>query len=91
MSSYLPDTPHASGCRCWQCIDKENRPKRAERLMRPWRISRKVGRTIYVQAGPEPSDRDKLIGVMDTPELAALVIDAVNRLLSETTRQGESQ
>lgn len=30
MSSYLPDTPHAGGCRCWLCIDRENRPRRTE-------------------------------------------------------------
>jgi hypothetical protein len=41
----------------------------------PWRVGRKVGRTIYAQTGPEPSDDDVLIGVMDTPELAE---DAVN-------------
>lgn len=34
------------------------------------RVGRKVGRTIY--------DGDKLIGVMDTTELARLVVDAVN-------------
>ena len=36
-----------------------------------WRVGRKVGRTIY--------DGDTLIGVMDTPELAARVVEAVNR------------
>lgn len=43
-----------------------------------WRTGRKVGRTIYLQVGPEPSDDDVLIGVMDTPELAALAVQAVN-------------
>jgi hypothetical protein len=43
-----------------------------------WRTGRKVGRTIYAQMGPEPSDDDPLIGVMDTPDLAALVVLAVN-------------
>jgi hypothetical protein len=43
-----------------------------------WRVGRKVGRTIYRQTGSEPSDDDELIGVMDTPELAALVVAAVN-------------
>jgi hypothetical protein len=36
-----------------------------------WRVGRKVGRTIY-------NDDDILIGVMDTPELAQLVVDALN-------------
>lgn len=36
----------------------------------PWRVGRKVARTIYAMTGPEPSDDDPLIGVMDSPELA---------------------
>jgi len=44
----------------------------------PWRTGRKVGRTIYTQVGDEPSDCDRLIGVMDTPELAQRAVDAVN-------------
>ncbi len=43
-----------------------------------WRTGRKVKRTIYVQTGPKPSDEDMLVGVMDTPELARIVVDAVN-------------
>ena len=35
-----------------------------------WRVGRKVGRTVY--------DGDTLIGVMDTPELAAKVVACVN-------------
>lgn|SRR5262245_33040231 len=42
------------------------------------RVGRRVGRTIYVQLGPQPSDSDPLIGVMDTPALAAAVVAAVN-------------
>ncbi len=38
---------------------------------RPWRTGRQVGRTVY-----DASDR--LIGLMDTPELASLVVAAVN-------------
>lgn len=37
---------------------------------KPWRVGRKVGRTIY--------QGDTLIGMMDTPELARRVVDAVN-------------
>lgn len=37
----------------------------------PWRVGRKVGRTIY-------DANDVLIGVMDTPGLAARVVHAVN-------------
>lgn len=45
---------------------------------RPWRVGRKVGRTIYVQEGAEPSDDDMLIGLMDSEYLAEVVVDAVN-------------
>jgi hypothetical protein len=38
----------------------------------PWRVGRSVGRTLY-------DADDHLIGVMDTPELAARVVEAVNR------------
>lgn len=43
---------------------------------RPWRTGNHVGRTIYRQDPNEP--RGVLIGVMDTPEDAALVVAAVN-------------
>lgn len=36
-----------------------------------WRVGRKVGRTVYRE--------ESLVGVMDTPELARLVVDAVSR------------
>lgn len=42
------------------------------------RQGRKVGRTLYEQTGPEPSDDDRLIGLVDTPEIAALIVAAVN-------------
>jgi hypothetical protein len=38
---------------------------------RPWRVGRSVGRTIY-------DATDELIGLMDTPELAEVVVGAVN-------------
>jgi hypothetical protein len=37
-----------------------------------WRVGRSVGRTIYIG--------DELIGLMDTPELAQQVVEAVNEL-----------
>lgn len=43
-----------------------------------WRVGRKVGRTIYLQLGPEPSDSDTLIGIMDTAQLSIDAVDAVN-------------
>lgn len=48
------------------------------------RTGRSVGRTIYRQVGPDPSKADVLIGVMDTPELAALIVAAVE--LAEADR-----
>lgn len=48
---------------------------------RPWRVGRSVGRTVYVQVGDGPSKTDELIGVMDTRELAARVVAAVNAQL----------
>lgn len=44
-----------------------------------WRVGRHVGRTVYRQTGTDPDGTDVLIGVMDTPELARQVVDAVNR------------
>jgi hypothetical protein len=43
---------------------------------RPWRVGRQVGRTVY-------DAHDRLIGVMDTPILAELVVLAVNALDSD--------
>jgi hypothetical protein len=47
-----------------------------------WRVGRKVGRTIYAQIGPEPSDDDVLIGVMDTSALAEDAVQAHNAQLT---------
>jgi hypothetical protein len=42
------------------------------------RQGRKVPRMLYEQRGPEPADDDPIIGLVDTPELAALIVAAVN-------------
>lgn len=44
----------------------------------PWRIGRKLGRTIYAQEGDEPSDDDVFLGLMESEEIAAQVVNAVN-------------
>jgi hypothetical protein len=54
-----------------------------------WRVGRKVGRTVYIQTGEEPSNLDILIGMMDSPELAALAVKAVNEHLDR--RHAENQ
>lgn len=54
-----------------------------------WRTGRKVGRTIYMQTGPEPSDEDILIGMMDTASLAQDAVDAVNASTAMQFATGE--
>lgn len=51
----------------------------------PWRVDRKVRRTIYAQFGDEASDADPLIGVMDTAVLALAAVKAHNEAISATT------
>lgn len=46
----------------------------------PWRQGRKVGRTLYRQQGAEPSDNDRLIGVMDSEEDAEFIVFARNHV-----------
>lgn len=41
-----------------------------------WRAGRKVKRTLYVHQGDD--ETGQLIGLVDTPELAAAVCDAMN-------------
>lgn len=43
-----------------------------------YRTGRSLGRTIYRQVGDEPSKDDVFIGIMDTPELAEMVVGALN-------------
>ena len=44
-----------------------------------WRTGRHVGRTVYARLGAEASDDDVLIGLMDSPDLAAEACEAHNR------------
>ncbi|MGH2689035.1 MAG: hypothetical protein ACRDKW_09550 [Actinomycetota bacterium] len=57
------------------------RAVRIDEVLGRWRVGRKVGRTIYVQLGPEASDDDPLIGVMDTRALAVAAVQGHNRLM----------
>ena len=49
-----------------------------------WRVGRKLGRTLYLQAGEAPDcgigTADTFLGLMDTPQLAALVCLCVNTM-----------
>jgi hypothetical protein len=46
-------------------------------MNRPWRVGRTLGRTLYIKNGGDPKD-DTFVGVMDTRELADVVVAAVN-------------
>jgi hypothetical protein len=48
----------------------------------PWRVGRKVPRNLYACLSPVPSDLDVDIGRMDSPELAAEVVEAHNERLA---------
>lgn len=54
-----------------------------ELLLRPWRVGRSVGRTIYAQVGSEPTKEDLLIGVMDHELYARAAVLAHNVALAE--------
>lgn len=60
-------------------------------LERPWRTGRKVGRTIYAVLGDAVSDADTLIGMLDTPELAAEAVAAHNRELGYVTLRDDDR
>jgi hypothetical protein len=34
--------------------------------MTQWRTGQKLGRTLYLQEGPEPSEADRFLGMMET-------------------------
>jgi hypothetical protein len=53
----------------------EHTPEPGER----WRVGSKVPRNLYAMTPDNPAGRD--IGRMDTPELAALAVEAVNAQL----------
>ena len=54
-------------------------PYRANRMLykMPMRVGRKLGRTLYFVTGEGP-DKDLCIGIVDTPEIAAAICEAVN-------------
>jgi hypothetical protein len=55
------------------------------------RLGRKLGRTIYVQHGDEPSDEDILVGMMDTEIWAATLVEAYNDHLARITKLTKSR
>jgi hypothetical protein len=44
----------------------------------PWRVGRKLGRTLYIQIGTDAGYYDTFIGLMESPALAAEVCKAMN-------------
>lgn len=44
-----------------------------------WRVGRKLGRTLYEQLAEQPSDDDRFLGIMETPELAREVVEMQRR------------
>jgi hypothetical protein len=48
----------------------------------PWRVGTKCPKNLYVEDGSGPDGRGQDVGRMDTPELGALVVEAVNRHLN---------
>lgn len=46
----------------------------AAALAAPWRVGAKLGRTVYAQTGCHPGEADTLLGMMETPHLAAYVV-----------------
>ena len=46
----------------------------------PWRVGRKLGRTVYAQEGDVPSDDDPLLGFMESDAIAEQVVEAINHL-----------
>jgi hypothetical protein len=57
-------------------------------LKLPWRIGRKLERTIYAMLGKEPSEDDLLIGVMDEKYIAQHVVDVHNASLERGNSDG---
>jgi hypothetical protein len=77
--------------RCWaaeSAAKNQNMPSRppeyADMPSRdlPWRVGRKLGRTIYVVVNDEPSDQDVCLGMLDTSVLAQHIVDLHNAALA---------
>lgn len=51
------------------------------------RTGRRIGRNLHLQAGCSPAETDRLVGAVDTPELAAFVVQAVAHMVDATERR----
>ncbi len=43
-----------------------------------WRMGRELPRCLFLQKGPQPSDSDSFLGMVESPALAKRVVEAVN-------------
>lgn len=68
-------------------MDDDERALREAAATLPWRTGRHVGRTIYAVPAHDLSGDGTLIGVMDTPELAADAVRAHNAGLGGAARR----
>lgn len=48
------------------------------------RLGRKLGRTLYLANGEGDWERDLIIGMVDTPEIAQEIMEAVNHYYGHT-------
>lgn len=51
----------------------------------PWRVGRKLGRTIYCRISDEDSDDDFLLGMVDNADIAQHICDVHNAALAART------
>ncbi|WP_344896706.1 hypothetical protein [Actinomadura meridiana] len=75
------------GSTCWACPPESAIPGGLVPEVH-WRQGRKVGRTLYIHRSG--SESGQLVGMVDTPELAAEICEAMNARGS-TERSGESR
>lgn len=43
------------------------------------RTGRHLGRTLYLQVSDHPTDSDRFLGILDSPEIATLIMVEINR------------
>lgn len=75
----MPDLPEDATRENLESVSEARTVETPQRS--PWRVGRKVGRTIYALVGGEPSDEDELIGVMDSRAVASAAVEAHNASL----------
>ena len=84
----LPDkTKQRASEACVACsVDPRQCPKHAPRLneapLGRWRVGTKLGRTLYLD--------DAVVGMVDSRELAASIVDAMNRTALPDEKQGQA-